>query len=216
MDFKINNTTNTVNCDILLLTLPFSILKNIPFQPGWPSWKQNAISNLGYGNNSKLMLGFTRRFWRDGGYQGNFFTDSALQIGWDNSLSQSPVTGGLTIYSGGAQSLAVGNGTVQQQVNQHLPLLNQIFPGTITHYNNKAERFIWPTHKWTKASYSCFYPGQYTSLAGNEMKPVENIFFAGEHCSYNFQGYMNGGAETGRRAAENIVKALTGNVVMAS
>jgi monoamine oxidase len=57
-------------------------------------------------------------------------------------------------------------------------------------------------------SYTCFLPGQYTTIAGNEIKPVGNIFFAGEHCSYNYQGYMNGAAETGRRAAEAIGKLL--------
>jgi monoamine oxidase len=31
------------------------------------------------------------------------------------------------------------------------------------------------------------------------------VFFAGEHCSVDYQGFMNGGAETGRLAAEKII-----------
>lgn len=208
LDFKFNNTTKTVTTDILLITIPFTLLRNVNIQPAWPLWKRNAIFDIGYGNNSKLMLGFTQRYWRNLGYTGNYFTDSILQIGWDNSQLQAPAGGGLTIYSGGSQALAVGNGSINSQVNTHLPLLNNLFPGASAFYNNKAERFIWPTHKWTKASYTCFKPGQYTTIAGNEMKPVEKIFFAGEHCSYNFQGYMNGGAETGRRAAEEILRII--------
>lgn len=210
--FKTGKSTKTINCDILLLAIPFTLLRNVEVQPAWPAWKQLAISGLGYGNNSKLMLGFTQRYWRNLGYQGSFFTDSFLQIGWDNSLMQAPLTGGLTIYSGAAQALAVGNGSTQHQANIHLPLIDAMFPGAISFYNNKAERFVWPGFKWTKASYSCFYPGQFTTIAGNEIKPVGNIFFAGEHCSYNFQGYMNGGAETGRRAAESILQLLHANV----
>ncbi len=210
--FQSGKSAKTINCDILLLTIPFTLLRNVEVQPAWPAWKQLAISGLGYGNNSKLMLGFTRRYWRTLGYQGSFFTDSLLQIGWDNSLMQPPLTGGLTIYSGAGQALAVDQGNTQHQANIHLPLIDAMFPGAMSFYNSKAERFVWPRYKWTKASYSCFYPGQFTTIAGNEIKPVDKIFFAGEHCSYNFQGYMNGGAETGRRAAESILQLLHANV----
>ena len=208
LTFKVNNTSKTITCDMLLITIPFTLLRNVAVQPAWPLWKRKAIFDIGYGNNSKLMIGFTNRYWRNLGYTGNYFTDSKLQIGWDNSQLQAPVTGGLTIFSGGDQALAVGNGSINSQLNSHLPLLNQMYPGATANYNGKAERFIWPSFKWTKASYTCFYPGQYTTIAGNEMKPVGNIFFAGEHCSYDFQGFMNGGAETGRRAAEEMIKVL--------
>ncbi|MES2776284.1 MAG: NAD(P)/FAD-dependent oxidoreductase [Bacteroidota bacterium] len=206
VSFKVDNTTTTITCDVLLLTLPFTLLRNVSIQPLWPAWKQKAIFDIGYGNNSKLILGFNNRFWRNLGYAGYYFTESILQSGWDSSQLQPPVNGSLTIYTGAQASLDIGQGDITQQVNNNLPLLNQMYPGATAQYNNKAERFVWPDFKWTKASYTCFKPGQYTSIAGNEIKPVGNIFFAGEHCSYNFQGYMNGGAETGRRAAEAILK----------
>jgi monoamine oxidase len=66
----------------------------------------------------------------------------------------------------------------------------------------------WPSHPFTKCGYSAWRVGQYTTIAGSEMERVGNLFFAGEHTSYNFQGFMNGGAETGRRAAENILKKI--------
>ena len=59
-----------------------------------------------------------------------------------------------------------------------------------------------------KAGYACFLPGQWTTIAGTEILPVGNILFAGEHCSYDFQGYMNGGAQTGRIAAETVKRRL--------
>ena len=39
-------------------------------------------------------------------------------------------------------------------------------------------------------------------------RPATNLFLAGEHCSAKFQGFMNGGAETGRMAAEGIIDAV--------
>ena len=35
-----------------------------------------------------------------------------------------------------------------------------------------------------------------------------NLFFAGEHCSRDFQGFMNGGAQTGPMAAEAILQRI--------
>jgi len=54
-------------------------------------------------------------------------------------------------------------------------------------------------------SYSCWLVGQYTTITGYEKVRQGNIHFAGEHCSYNFQGYMEGGAREGKRAAEEIL-----------
>ena len=53
--------------------------------------------------------------------------------------------------------------------------------------------------------------GQYTSFSGYEgaRQPdplTGTCHFAGEHCSTNFQGYMEGGAEQGARAANKILK----------
>jgi monoamine oxidase len=50
--------------------------------------------------------------------------------------------------------------------------------------------------------------GQYTSITGYERVQQGNVFFAGEHTSIDFQGYMEGGASEGVRAANEILTAL--------
>ncbi len=77
-----------------------------------------------------------------------------------------------------------------------------------TSSNDKAARFHWPTYPFTKASYACYLPGQWTTIAGAEIKPVGNLYFAGEHCSRDFQGFMNGGAETGKQVAQELRRVL--------
>ncbi len=61
------------------------------------------------------------------------------------------------------------------------------------------------TNSKSLGSYSCYKPGQWTSLGGEEGKPVDDLHFAGEQCSSEYQGYMNDGAETGRTAAEAVI-----------
>ncbi|MEN9250745.1 MAG: FAD-dependent oxidoreductase, partial [Gloeomargarita sp. GXS_bins_116] len=71
-----------------------------------------------------------------------------------------------------------------------------------------ATRFYWPGHAWARGSYACWKVGQYTTLAGSEFAPVGRLFFAGEHTSLDYQGYMNGAAETGRRVAQLLHRQL--------
>lgn len=64
-----------------------------------------------------------------------------------------------------------------------------------------------------------FKPGQLTRFAEffwiesddpKERQAVSfgNLIFAGEHLSDAFYGFMNGGAETGRLAAEHVVRLI--------
>ena len=48
---------------------------------------------------------------------------------------------------------------------------------------------------------------KWTSLFGYMGRPEGNVHFAGEHTSTNSQGYLNGGVETGLRAAREVIHA---------
>ena len=205
---KPNGSTVTVDADFVVLALPFTLLREVDIKFQLPAWKKNAIDNLGYGTNAKLFIGVNQRVWNTQGYRGGALTDESFQLGWDNSELQAGTSGGYTLFSGGAAGVAVGNGSVPSQVNIHLPGLNKVFPGLDQHLNGNIQRMHWPTYEWTKASYACYKPGQWTTIAGAERKNIDKLFFAGEHCSINFQGYMNGGAETGRKAAKEISDLL--------
>ena len=210
LTFDQGGQTTEVNADVVLLTLPFTMLRQVEIKVALPAWKRNAIDQLGYGMNAKLLLGMQQRLWREQGYAGNIFSDEPFQLAWDNSRLQPGNFGGLTCYSGGAGSEDLKKGTAADQAQRMLAALEKPFPGMASQYNGKAERFYWPTHPFTRASYACYRPGQWTTVANAESRPIGNLFFVGEHCSYDFQGFMNGGAETGKQAALAIQKTLHG------
>jgi monoamine oxidase len=66
----------------------------------------------------------------------------------------------------------------------------------------------WPSNPLTRGSYTCYLPGQFTTIAGNESKPVENVFFAGEHTNsfYEWQGFMEGALLSGIQASNDILR----------
>jgi monoamine oxidase len=94
---------------------------------------------------------------------------------------------------------------------QFLSQLEPVLPGITGQYNGKATIDYWTGYQWTRGSYSYWKVGQYTKFAGVEREPegaAQNCHFAGEHTSIESQGYLNGGVETGERAASEIIDAL--------
>jgi monoamine oxidase len=197
-----------VNADIVICTIPFSTLRNTELQVALPKWKVDAIEKLGYGTNSKLLLGFGKRVWQLYGQSGYVFTNNVIQNGWDNSWAQPGQDGGFTVYQGGSAGLQLGIGTPESQAPQFLAQLDKMWPGCKSAFNGRVKRMHWPAYSFTKGSYACYKVGQYTSIRGAERKPIGNLHFAGEHCSLNFQGFMNGAAETGRMAAAEILAKM--------
>ncbi len=208
LSFEQSGRVRDVNADFVLLTLPFTMLRDVEMKIELPDWKKRAIAELGYGMNAKLLLGMKSRIWREQGQSGNIFSDEPFQLAWDSSRMQGGTLGAMSCYTGGKATDDLRKGTAADQARRILPSLDKAFPGVAAQFNGRAERFDWPMHPFTRSSYACFRPGQWTTIAGAEGRPVGNLFFAGEHCSYDFQGFMNGGAETGKRSAIAMMKAF--------
>jgi monoamine oxidase len=70
----------------------------------------------------------------------------------------------------------------------------------------------WSLNPLFLGSYTCNQPGYFTTIAGHEAPPVGNLFFAGEHTSsfYEQQGFMEGAALSGQRAAKEVYRLLRG------
>ena len=203
--FRTQNGTLETKADAVILALPFTLLRSVEFHLELPAIKRKAITELGYGTNSKLFVGYSSRPWRKAGFAGNFFSEGLLQGGWEHTKIQPGVAGGLTLFQGGSAGLRMGESGPAAQAAGMADALEGVFPGTKSARNGNVGIFHWPTYPLSLGSYACYMPGQWTGIAGEERKPVGNLFFAGEHCSRDFQGYMNGGAETGREAAKALL-----------
>lgn len=77
-------------------------------------------------------------------------------------------------------------------------------------WNGKATQSLWHFNPRAKLSYSYYRPRQYTSFAGYEKARQGGVLFCGEHTSTDFQGFMEGGASKGKRAARQIAKLVLG------
>ncbi|MDR7398477.1 MAG: NAD(P)/FAD-dependent oxidoreductase [Armatimonadota bacterium] len=190
------------DADFVILTVPFTLLREVELQVDLPPVKRRAIQELGYGTNSKLILGFRERAWRKADSSGELFTDLPLQTGWDSSRGRPGTAGTYTVFLGGRAGVDVGEGLAREQAQRVLPDLERVFPGVRGAYTGRVARWHWPSDPFVRGSYACWKVGQYTTIAGAEFEPVGRLLFAGEHTSLDYQGYMNGAAQTGRRAAQ--------------
>ncbi len=199
---------DAVTADFVILALPFTKLRTCELRIPMPAAKLACIRELGYGTNAKLLLGMKTHFWREQGYGGLVYSDNGIPNGWDNAQLQTPAGGpaGLSILFGGPSGVKVGEDSPEAQRDLYLPKWNQIFPGASAQHTDKVARMHWPSHPFSLGSYVCPTLGQYTTFSGWEAVPVGRVLFAGEHCGGDFAGFMNGAAQSGREAAEAILK----------
>ncbi|MEG5035366.1 NAD(P)/FAD-dependent oxidoreductase [Microcoleus sp. AT3-D2] len=193
----------------VLLTLPFSTLRDVKINVPLPQPKQRAIEQLGYGTNSKLVTGYRSRIWREL-YRStaSVYSDLEFQSTWEATPFAPTPNGLVTNFTGGKQGLSIGAGTPEDQAQRFLNQFETVFPGVRNLRSGKAVRAYWPGERFSKGSYSCYLVGQWTQMYGVEGERVGNLFFAGEHTSLENQGYMEGACETGQRAAVEILQDL--------
>lgn len=208
--FRSGGSSREVAAGHVVLAIPFTLLRDVRLDLELPPVKRRAIRELGYGTNAKLMAGFSDRVWRTRhGSNGSVVTDLPFQLVWETSRGQDGRAGVLTNFTGGRHGVEIGSGTAAEQAARLVADLDRVFPGAAAaHAGMESVRFHWPSFRWSRGSYASYRVGQWTTIAGAEGQRAGNLLFAGEHCSLAAQGFMEGGCETGERAADDILADL--------
>ena len=210
----------------IVCTIPFTILRKIKLNlKNISQEKKKCIDELGYGMNTKLVLGYEGTPWSEkaNSAMGYLFHKDIVN-GWDSSYNKTANnnTGAYVAYFGGSYSLNLNKESFKNIMSPPDHVWRTELPAdTVTYlvdeldkaFVNSKDKFLgkhvfvnWIDYPYMKGSYSCYKKGQWTTISGLEMEPIGDFHFAGEHCSEEFQGFMNGGAETGRRIAEKLLK----------
>ncbi len=207
--FRNGSATREVRARQVVLALPFTLLRKVRIDVAMPEAKRRAIAELGYGTNAKLMIGFDQRPWRAHGANGASMSDLAYQTSWETSRKQPGAAGILTNFTGGRHGVELGSGSAAEQAARAVADLERVFPGVAAARTGAREaRMHWPTHPWALGSYACFRPGQWSTLRGAIGESVGGLYFAGEHCALETQGFMEGGCESGEIAAAAVAARL--------
>jgi monoamine oxidase len=191
-----------LTCDYVVMAMPASVVRRIPCTPSLPSQQHDAFARLKYGRATKTLLQFSKRFWRAPGRPRAF--GSALPIGalWEGNEEQRGRAGILALIAGGSASDAT-----QEIVAKDGPagLVNALeWLGSKNAELLGSRQIVWEQDPWARGGYAFFDPAFDPALRAWLARPFGRVFFAGEHTSIRWQGYMNGAVESGRRAAAEI------------
>jgi len=220
LTFKDGARTVTVTHDAVVFAIPFSTLREVELDESLEltTEKRLAINELRYGTNAKTMIGFNSRPWIAQGSKGTSYSDLLNhQNTWETNPKKATNTHAvLTDYSGGNRGASLNPQKVQNEAKLFLTDLDRVYPGAFAAASRDAKgRFRahlehWPSNPLVKGSYTCNHPGYFTTIADNEAKKVRNLYFAGEHTSsfYEWQGFMEGAALSGIRAAQEILNDI--------
>jgi monoamine oxidase len=174
------------------------------------------------GRNSKLHVQLANRFWRrpEAARPGTgvVATDRGPLLTWESSRGQSGGGGLLVCYgldeASGAVAAPVPWGDagahshVADVARSTLAVLETVWPGVTPEWNGLATLSVPFLDPNLNGSYSYYRVGQYQAFGGYEGVRQRNVHFAGEHTSGEFQGFMEGAAAEGVRAARAVLADL--------
>ncbi|MFB7810080.1 NAD(P)/FAD-dependent oxidoreductase [Streptomyces virginiae] len=224
LTFDDSGATRTAVADHTVLCLPLPVLQAVDTSAaGFDLRMKNLLRDARMGACTKLNMQFTGRPWRGTGpwpgvSAGDCFTDSEVQQTWDTTKLQ-PGTGGILLqYGGGSLARALTPATpfatesdpyVRRLADRMLTGIDAFFPGTEAAWTGRAQVSAWHRNPYSLGAYSYWPTGYLHRYAKYEGTAQGNIHLSGEHCSYDFQGFMEGGATEGERAAREVIAALT-------
>ena len=205
-----------VEADRVVLALPFSVLRTLDYSAaGFGDVKRTAIEQLGYGTNAKLAVQLSSRPWRARGpwerSTGGSYADTGYQNTWEASRGQPGAEGLLVNYMGGAIGAALTDASAAGAQAAALAVPRPPRARVPRHHGH-----VEPARHAVAAGPRRIPPRLLRVLprrpvhafAGVEGERAGNCHFAGEHCSTDFQGFMEGGAAEGIRAANEVLDDL--------
>jgi monoamine oxidase len=209
--------TAPVVADRVILALPFTTLRHVDLDDAAISEPMRAaIDQLGMGTNAKVLMQFDRPFytgfgdWSGGMNRG----DEPIFATWESGATDGAAgLGLLTVFSGGhvgaGYAAAEPHAPASQSViDGTLAALDEVVPGVAAAFTGRAWLDSWVQDPWVGGSYAAFLPGQLSRFWGAMGEPQGAVHIAGEQTSTYSQGYLNGGVESGSRAAAEVCRAL--------
>jgi monoamine oxidase len=194
--------TAQIQVDYLLFALPGTLLRRIPITPALAAQQHEAIARLQYGRGTKTLLQFSRRFWRAPARPRAFGTPLPVGAVWEANEEQRGKAGILALLAGGSASNDTADIVSREGVAGLARSLDWL--GAQGQDLLGWRQVVWETDPWSRGGYAVFDPLFDPTLRGWLAQPCGRLFFAGEHTSLGWQGYMNGAVESGRRAAAEI------------
>jgi monoamine oxidase len=206
--FKTEAGRYSVTGDYAIVTLPFSVLRQVEIMTPFSREKQRAIRQLNYSASTKIVFQVRERIWEtdDGIFGGATVTD--LPVRRLNYPTPDPTTSRgmlLASYTWDQDAARWGAMDEETRLEEALEDVSKIHPRIREVYEIGASH-AWYDDRFANGAFALFEAGQQTQLQADVIRPEGRIHFAGEHCSL-YHAWIQGALESGLRAAQAIHEA---------
>jgi monoamine oxidase len=196
-----------ISCDYAILAVPATLMRRMPITPALPAQQHDAFSRLKYGRATRSLLQFSTRFWRATGRPRAFGSPLPFGAVYEANEEQPGRSGILSLLAGGSASDATQAIVAKHGVRGLASALDWL--GADRGELKAARQVVWEQDPYARGGYAYFDPAFDPALRAWLARPAGRLFFAGEHTSLKWQGYMNGAVESGRRAAAEVAATHT-------
>lgn len=203
--FSQQGLQQTVSCDRLIVTLPFTALRKISFSPVLPASRRQMIDSLPYTQVAKTFVETRSRFWEQDFKLSAVYSDSEFERVFNLSDGSQNGKGMLLNWINGRGLAEFSQLTASQHEQRVVAWMQSVWPEHQQEFQN-ALTFNW-RHTYAEGAYAHYAPGQLRAFATEIPKPIGPLHFAGEHTQLVEPG-MEGALTSGVRAANEVMTAL--------
>lgn len=194
-----NGATQSMSADVVLCTIPFSVLRRLEL-PGLSSRKKDLIKRTPYEAVSRVYVQTKTRFWENNGLNGFAFTKGAVEI-WQPTWNQPGPRGILMTYARPGEAERITALKEPERISQTLDQLDSIFTGVRANFERGATK-CWTEDEWSRGAWG--FVGVIESLTASAAD--RRVYFAGEHLSPLFS-WIQGALSSALRAVKEIDRA---------
>ncbi len=185
--------------DDIVLAVPPSVWDKIEFSPALPKHLRPQM-----GIATKFLTVCNKDFWLPA-RSADSLTDSLAGTTWEGPPAEGSARRSLVSFAGGPMAEKLHALPLAEQARTLHESLEEVLPG-FQAAHLKSEFVDWPGDPWTRGGYSFPLPGQFLSQARILREGIGHLHFAGEHASFGFTGYMEGGLESGVSLANRLIQ----------
>ncbi|KAK8856749.1 flavin-containing polyamine oxidase [Apiospora arundinis] len=213
----VNKDGSCIEADYAVTTFSLGVLQHesaVSFEPALPDWKNVSIESFLIGTYTKIFMQFNETWWpTDIEY---FLYADPVQRGWYpiwQSLDKEGFLPGshvIFVTLTERESKRVERMTDAETQAEAMAVLRSMFPEADV---PEPTAFAYPRWGQTPWAYGCFsgWPAgttleQHQNLRAN----VDRLWFAGEHTSASYFGYMQGAWYEGRDVGGRLARLVKG------
>ncbi|BFI29912.1 hypothetical protein AXG93_1988s1270 [Marchantia polymorpha subsp. ruderalis] len=205
-----DGATYTAKAAIATVSLGVLQSKLINFEPDLPFWKLEAIFEFNMAIYTKIFLKFPSKFWRtDPGTEFFLYADDSRGYYpvWQHLEREFPGSNIIFVTVTDDESRRIEQQSDNQTLSEIMDVLRKMYGPTIP----MAEEILiprWWSNRFFKGTFSNWPIGVTSREFAELQAPIDRLYFAGEHTSADYNGYIHGAYFTGIDAAKSVATCL--------